>query len=149
MDKLEVRLGREPMPGDIWTNSSQKVPSMSPGRRSPYTIFLLIACVLVGAIAVGLQRGLGLWWVLSAVIGVNVATLVLYGYDKLAAKSLWLRVPERVLHLLAFLGGTPAAIVGQQVFRHKTVKTSFRIVFWILAMVQVGLLVWWWWATTR
>ena len=46
---------------------------------------------------------------------------------------------ERTLHLMAFLGGWPGALIGQRQFRHKTQKVSFRIVFWILVVLHVGL----------
>jgi uncharacterized membrane protein YsdA (DUF1294 family) len=48
-------------------------------------------------------------------------------------------VSERTLHLMAFLGGWPGAYLGQRQFRHKTQKMSFRIVFWILVVLHVGL----------
>ena len=53
----------------------------------------------------------------------------------------WLRVPERLLHFLAFAGGTPFALLAQQLLRHKTVKRSFRVVFWVVAVAQVVLIV--------
>ena len=62
-----------------------------------------------------------------------------YGVDKSRAVNGGRRVPERTLHLLAFLGGWPGAYLGQRRFRHKTQKVSFRIVFWILVVLHVGL----------
>jgi uncharacterized membrane protein YsdA (DUF1294 family) len=57
-----------------------------------------------------------------------------------------LRVPERVLHLTAFAGGTPGAFAAQRLFRHKTVKTRFRAWFWILFALQLGLAFGWWYS---
>jgi uncharacterized membrane protein YsdA (DUF1294 family) len=48
-------------------------------------------------------------------------------------------VPERVLHGLALLGGSPGAWAGMRLFRHKTVKGSFRAVFWFILAAQVAL----------
>ena len=90
-------------------------------------------------------RGLDAAWPVAYVVGVNGATFVLYGYDKLAARWDMLRVPEKVLHCFAFIGGTPLAYVAQRFFRHKTRKGEFRLVFRLLAVLQlivIGALVW-------
>ncbi|MEE8589368.1 MAG: DUF1294 domain-containing protein [Sulfurimonadaceae bacterium] len=69
---------------------------------------------------------------------INVVGFVMYGLDKFLAKRSWLRVPESLLHLLAFAGATPAAIAAQQLFWHKTTKRSFQVMFWLIALVQVA-----------
>ncbi|MCO5211230.1 MAG: DUF1294 domain-containing protein [Caldilinea sp.] len=78
---------------------------------------------LVATVTVGLMLaliGLFNWsWLWSYLIGINVATFLLYGYDKRAAGGGGLRVPERVLHGAELLGGTPAGFAGQRVFAHK------------------------------
>ena len=71
---------------------------------------------------------------------INVVGFMMYGLDKFLAKQSWLRVPESLLHILAFAGATPAAIVAQQLFWHKTTKRSFQVMFWLIALLQVGLL---------
>jgi uncharacterized membrane protein YsdA (DUF1294 family) len=65
----------------------------------------------------------------SWLIAVNLVTLAAYGYDKAIAKSSWMRVPEKVLLVLAFLGGTPAALIGMWRFHHKISKESFLTKF--------------------
>lgn len=72
---------------------------------------------------------------------INAATFVLYGLDKKLARSGAARVPEYFLLLVGFAGGTLAAILAQQMFRHKTKKLSFQFKFWALTMVQLMLLV--------
>ena len=62
-----------------------------------------------------------------------------YGWDKRQAVVGGRRVPERTLHILAFLGGWPGAWMGQQRFRHKTKKLSFLIVFWCVAGLHVAI----------
>jgi uncharacterized membrane protein YsdA (DUF1294 family) len=114
---------------------------------SPRLIFGLIASILAVSILLALHFRLGVPWLLSYLLGVNFTVFFLYGYDKLAARREKLRVPEIVLHALAFAGGTPFAWFGQRLFRHKTLKSSFRIVFWVVAVIQLILLVWalWQW----
>ena len=49
-------------------------------------------------------------------------------------------MPEAVPWLLAALGGSPGAFIAMRVFHHKTSKTSFQLVFWVIVAVQVGLI---------
>ena len=105
----------------------------------PFAIFGLVAATLTAA-GIALARYLSLSWVLSYLAGVNLATLVLYGWDKWSAIKARLRVPELLLHLLSIVGGTPAAFAAQSAFRHKTVKRSFQVAFWIIAVAQIMLI---------
>ena len=72
------------------------------------------------------------------VLVMSFATFLAYGSDKGQAATGRRRIPERTLHLLAFLGGWPGAFLGQRQFRHKTQKVSFRIVFWITVILHIG-----------
>jgi len=74
-------------------------------------------------------------------LAVNIVTLCFYGYDKLRAVKHGWRVPEIVLHLLALFGGTPGALVGQLLFRHKTRAGRFRVIFIIIVVAQAAILV--------
>ncbi len=76
---------------------------------------------------------------LIVVFVMSVGCFVAYGWDKRQATNGGRRVSERTLHLLAFLGGWPGALFGQQHFRHKTQKVAFRIVFWIVVAVHVAI----------
>ena len=67
----------------------------------------------------------------------SIGTLVAYGVDKRRAILEGQRIPERTLHILSLLGGWPGAILGQKMFRHKTVKKSFRLVFWLTVIGNV------------
>jgi len=85
----------------------------------------------------------------ALVLGVlNLATFLVFGWDKLAAADGRSRVPERLLLLLAALGGSPGALLARPVFRHKTRKQPFGawlmlIVFVQVAAIVAGLAVWW------
>jgi uncharacterized membrane protein YsdA (DUF1294 family) len=95
-------------------------------------------CVVAVALAAGLHYAIPLW--LCALAGLNVATAYLYAYDKGAAIAERPRVPEALLHVHALLGGSPAALVSQAVFRHKTVKRGFRALTWAIFVLQVAVL---------
>lgn len=99
----------------------------------------LAACA---ALALAAYIGLKWHWLVALLVGVNATTLGLYGYDKRAAQTGRLRVPESVLHLWAFLGGSPGALLGQRLFRHKTAKRPFQILFWGIFLAQAALLTW-------
>src|SRR4051812_9186491 len=75
---------------------------------------------------------------LGLVAVMSGACFVAYGLDKRRATRGGRRVPERTLHLLAFLGGWPGALLGRRQFRHKTKKVPFRIVFWAVVVLHVG-----------
>jgi len=64
---------------------------------------------------------------------------IAYGFDKRQATRGGRRISERTLHVLAFLGGWPGAILGQRQFRHKTKKMEFRVVFWLVVVLHIGL----------
>lgn len=86
-----------------------------------------------------------MWYTVVGYAGLVAVTSLVsfaaYGVDKRRAVTGGRRVPERTLHLLAFLGGWPGAIVAQRRFRHKTRKVPFLAAFWgvvVLHVVLVG-----------
>ncbi len=74
---------------------------------------------------------------LALVVVVSLVTFGLYGWDKRQAKKDGWRVPEFRLHVLAFLGGWPGAMFGQDFFRHKTQKLNFKLITWLAAALHV------------
>ncbi|MBO5986350.1 MAG: DUF1294 domain-containing protein [Lachnospiraceae bacterium] len=64
--------------------------------------------------------------VIVYLLAVNIVAFLLMASDKKKAKSGAWRVPEKVLFLSAILGGSIGAIVGMQVFRHKTKHWYFK-----------------------
>jgi len=108
-------------------------------QASPASRFGWRAAGGVAAISAILIAG-GLHWLAAYLVGVNAVTLLLYGYDKSIAGTGSLRVPENILHSLALCGGSVGALLGQKIFRHKTRKTWFQLVYWVIVAVQVALL---------
>lgn len=76
--------------------------------------------------------------VLATYIALSAITFILYAVDKSAARNNKHRIPERTLHLMSLLGGWPGALLAQQIFRHKTKKQPFRVVFWMTVIVNVS-----------
>jgi uncharacterized membrane protein YsdA (DUF1294 family) len=104
-------------------------------------VFTLVPVGLAIAAAIALALGLHLDAVVSWLLSINVVALLTYGYDKAIADSNRTRVPERVLLLLAFIGGTIGALLGMILFHHKTAKASFKRKFWLVVLVQIALIV--------
>jgi len=78
----------------------------------------------------------------ASLIGLNTATLFLFGFDKWAAMQYRLRIPERTFFRLAIIGSTPAILLGMKLFRHKTRDRSFTPKFVSIFVLQlvVGIL---------
>ena len=107
-------------------------------QASPYLFFGLISLFLSLAIFTYALQHLQI--ILSYFIAINLTTFSLYGYDKFISSGEKLRVPELTLQALAILGGSPVALLAQKFFRHKTIKGSFQIVYWLIVILQIGLL---------
>jgi uncharacterized membrane protein YsdA (DUF1294 family) len=118
-------------------------------RRASIPVFFLTGASLAALVTVLLALHFGVPWPISYLAGINASTFACYGYDKLASRRKYSRVPERTLHLLEFAGGTPGAYLAQRVFHHKTVKGRFRAVFGLIAAVQAGIILWALWYFRR
>ncbi len=99
-----------------------------------FTAFLILPSMAAWRVA--LQTD---WRVVSLYLfTVSMATVVLYRYDKRAAASqsgAW-RTPESVLHLAELGGGWAAAYLAQQIFRHKTSKFWYQLIFWLIGFLH-------------
>ncbi|HCS43968.1 MAG TPA: DUF1294 domain-containing protein [Pseudomonas sp.] len=67
---------------------------------------------------------------------VSVLAFLLYWSDKRKARLDSWRTPENVLHAVELAGGWPGALLAQQVFRHKTRKLSFQLLFWMIVLLH-------------
>ncbi|SUI02622.1 Putative inner membrane protein [Salmonella enterica subsp. indica] len=96
--------------------------------------YLLLISAAVGSVFT--PHPVVMWFLLA-----NVLTLVIYGMDKMAARKTWRRVPESTLLVFGVVGGWPGAIVGQQLFRHKTQKQPFKTYFIVSVIVSISVTV--------
>ena len=74
-------------------------------------------------------------------IVVNISAVAVYGWDKLSAKQGWQRVPEKILLLLALLGGSLGAMAAMTFFRHKTRHLKFIYGVPMIFVLQIAALV--------
>ena len=70
---------------------------------------------------------------------INVVALIMYGVDKYkAVHSAW-RISERVLLLVALIGGAMGAMIGMYLFRHKTRHARFVVLVPLFLVTQLYL----------
>ncbi|MDW7650044.1 MAG: DUF1294 domain-containing protein [Bacillota bacterium] len=70
----------------------------------------------------------------------NVFTFVLMAYDKRISPGNKRRIPERLMIILAVLGGSAGVWFGMKVFRHKTKHPRFAYGIPLIIALQVLLL---------
>jgi uncharacterized membrane protein YsdA (DUF1294 family) len=113
--------------------AGQRMPS-APRRRTPRGRSGAANYLPILAFAVGYLVANALWplplWVAGLYVVASIVCFIAYAADKSAATAGRWRVPENTLLLLGVVGGWPGAILAQQMLRHKTQKTSFRVPFW-------------------
>ena len=79
-------------------------------------------------------------YLLIYLAAINILTFCVYGADKRRAKRQGARrTPEKTLLGLAAIGGSLGALLGMQVFRHKTRHWYFRYGIPAMLLAQLAL----------
>jgi len=73
-------------------------------------------------------------------IGINVLTFLVYGLDKWKAKQGRWRISEATLLTLAVIGGSIGALLGMQVWHHKTMHLKFKYGLPLILLAQIALI---------
>lgn len=68
---------------------------------------------------------------------VNYIAFSLYHLDKERARKGKRRISEKNLLTIVSFGGGLGAYLGMQKYRHKTNKTSFKVWFYAIVLIQV------------
>jgi len=95
------------------------------------TFFILVAVLIF----IGKIPGIILYWYVM----LSFLLFALYKTDKQAAKLKHWRTKENTLHILSLLGGWSGALIAQQTLRHKSKKTSFKVVYFLTLVVNLTL----------
>ena len=101
--------------------------------RSIHTQNFLPWLIISAVIFLFVQFYFDLEAIINILITLNGSTFLMFGYDKFQAGRRSRRVPENVLYLITFLGGSIGTLLGMNIFRHKTRKTSFQ--FWVILII--------------
>lgn len=72
---------------------------------------------------------------------INAAALLLMLADKVKARKKAWRIPERTLLFTAAIGGSLGALLGMQLFRHKTKHPRFALGIPVMLAVHVLIMV--------
>ena len=70
----------------------------------------------------------------------NIVTFLVYGIDKWKAKQGSWRISEATLLMLAVIGGTIGALLGMQVWHHKTMHLKFKYGLPLILLAQIALI---------
>ena len=71
---------------------------------------------------------------------INILTFAVYGIDKWKARQGSWRISEATLLMLAVIGGTIGALLGMQVWRHKTMHKKFKYGLPLILLAQIALI---------
>ena len=71
---------------------------------------------------------------------INILTFAVYGIDKWKARQGSWRISEATLLMLAVIGGTIGALLGMQVWRHKTMHLKFKYGLPLILLAQIALM---------
>lgn len=109
-------------------------------RTHPVLFHLAVGAIAAVALTVGLAVGLGALrlavlaapgrrWLLAALLAVNLVSLVQLGLDKRRAQAGEWRIPEAALLAPTLLCADAGFLAGLLVFRHKTSKPAFLMLY--------------------
>lgn len=119
--------------------SSRTQKSNTAASGSSIIPLLLVVIFLAGLIGAAQQHILPVG-IAGMYLTLSLLTFIAYAIDKSAAKRNKWRTKESTLHLLALMGGWPGALFAQNLLRHKSVKASFRNVFWLTVVANLAAL---------
>ena len=103
---------------------------------SPQSSFILQALIILRLVLTYLvQSDIPLLYI-AWIITISIFSFFVYGYDKLQAVRGGYRVPEYLLHLLAFSGGFLGCALGMIIFHHKVRKWYFKAVIILATLLH-------------
>lgn len=115
--------------------NKHRAPRPAPRAGVGLMRWLLAAFPFVGSLLVWKQAQT---WIPLGIYGlVSLICFLHYYFDKREAQLGGWRTPEATLHLWELGGGWPGALIAQGLFRHKTKKTSFQVVFWGIVVLHL------------
>jgi len=111
-----------------------QAPAGRPGLRPGHGVALVVLLVAPGVALYRLRDVIAPVLAVIIFCGVSAAAFVGQWIDKRKAASGEWRTPEATLHLFELLGGWPGAFLAQRLFRHKTAKLGYKVIFWLIVV---------------
>lgn len=116
-----------------------------PDANKTFKIVSWIVFIFVALIITLLIIELNVISILAIIIGyyvaINATTAAMFFVDKMAAKKGYLRMPEKSLHTLEFLGGALISFFVQKKIRHKNKKESFKNISMLAIALHIIILI--------
>ncbi len=131
---------QRPRADNVEFTSTPTYPSLLPAFMSGLFLVILVITTLM------LNKPL---WIPVVYVVISSITFFVYYFDKTSAMRHEQRVPEIALHALECIGGWPGALIAQYYYRHKIKKFSYLAMYWVLVIVNVGVLIWFYVPTTQ
>ena len=116
--------------------------SLSDPRSVKTILALCLVFSALSAIFVLGEKNIFPAWIFWFYVLASFVSFCVYAIDKAAAKNDRGRIPENFLHLLELAGGWPGALVAQRLLRHKSIKYSYQIMYWLCVVTNMLLLAW-------
>ncbi len=99
-------------------------------KHTAHLTYGIPTLVITGIFAYAIDKRMPAFDALTAwIIAINIVAFVLYAYDKAIAGHRIVRVPELNLLAMVLFGAAPGAGVAMAIFRHKTAKTRFLLMY--------------------
>lgn len=118
------------------SNSRHRQRPLTASNLKRSLSILVTACAIPAVGAWQAFQHNAVLWPLLLYIGMSLLSILQYWRDKQNAQTGQWRTPEKQLHAVELLGGWPGALLAQQLLRHKTQKTSFQVVFWLIVLAH-------------
>jgi uncharacterized membrane protein YsdA (DUF1294 family)/cold shock CspA family protein len=133
----------QPAPKPSSSTFTERTRSQTASKSSSFMLEVLLLSVVpvLGAINFALTTSNPIPLVLYPAM--SLLTFVLYADDKSRARNGQWRVPEKTLHLCELAGGWLGAFVAQRKLYHKSSKSSYQVVFWLIVIIHIGFWVAW------
>ncbi len=81
------------------------------------------------------------WLLIIYLILINLVSIIITVYDKIAAKKHKERIPERTLLILAGMGGAVFMYLTMNLIRHKTKHMKFMIGIPVIFFVECAIVI--------
>ena len=130
-----------PQASNVSFVATRRPVGQSPAAR-PRIGAVAITTIFLGFIVASVVRAKLHPIVLFAYIVASCLGFLIYAFDKAAAMQGDWRTKESTLHLVSVFGGWPGAMIAQSMFRHKTKKKSFQLIYWVTITLNCIGLIW-------
>ncbi len=128
--------GTQAAPAQQTNNSTHRQRPLTANHLKRSLSILVTACAIPAVGAWQAFQHNAVLWPLLLYISMSLLSILQYWCDKHNAQNGQWRIPEKRLHAIDMFGGWPGALLAQQLLRHKTQKTSFQVVFWLIVLAH-------------